>query len=73
MEDTSTSKVVTERVFFIVDRTRLKDEKDELKNAIVVYIPEKDLSKVREKNITLIHEFTTFFFSLILSRGVLSW
>ena len=35
-----------DRVFFIVDRTRLKDERDELKNAIVVYIPERDLSKV---------------------------
>ena len=42
------TKLQFDRVFFIVDRTRLKDEKDELKNAIVVYIPEKDLSKVHQ-------------------------
>ena len=40
-------KLHIDRVFFIVDRTRLKDERDELKNALVVYMPEKDLSKVR--------------------------
>lgn len=43
---TQRSKQGIERIFFIVDRSRLKEESDELKNAIVVYIPENDLKKV---------------------------
>ena len=35
-----------ERVFFIVDRTKLSQETDELKDAIVVYRPEADLKRV---------------------------
>lgn len=40
------SKSAPERVFFIVDRSRLKEETDELKDAVVVYVPEGDLKKV---------------------------
>lgn len=45
--DVGNTKQSAERVFFIVDRTRLKEETDELKNAIVVYVPEVELQKVR--------------------------
>lgn len=41
-----TSKPPPERVFFIVDRSRLKEETDEFKDAVVVYIPDGDLKKV---------------------------
>ena len=37
---------MTERVFFVVDRTKLKEETDEFRNAIVVYMPKSDLKKV---------------------------
>lgn len=40
------SKQGPERVFFIVDQSRLKDERDELKDAVVVYMPDGDLKKV---------------------------
>ena len=36
-----------DRTFFIVDRSRMVKETDELKDAIVVYRPESDLRKVR--------------------------
>lgn len=45
--DVASTKQSAERVFFIVDRTRLKEETDELKNAIVVYVPDVELQKVR--------------------------
>jgi hypothetical protein len=38
-------KPIPERVFFIVDRSKLKKETDEFKDAIVVYVPEGDLKK----------------------------
>lgn len=42
----TTSKPSPERVFFIVDRSRLKEETDEFKDAVVVYVPDGDLKKV---------------------------
>ncbi|XP_019854830.1 PREDICTED: uncharacterized protein LOC109583798 [Amphimedon queenslandica] len=41
----TTSKPSPERVFFIVDRSRLKEETDEFKDAVVVYVPDGDLKK----------------------------
>ena len=40
-------RAMTERVFFVVDRTKLKEETDEFRNAIVVYMPKSDLKKVQ--------------------------
>lgn len=45
--DRHPSAKTPDRIFFIVDRTRLMAETDELKDAIVVYHPESDLRKVR--------------------------
>ena len=45
--DVGNTKQSAERVFFIVDRTRLKEETDELKDAIVMYVPDGELQKVR--------------------------
>ena len=40
------ARIMAERVFFVVDRSKLKEETDELRNAIVVYMPKSDLKKV---------------------------
>lgn len=45
--DYQLSTKVSDRIFFIVDRSRMVKETDELKDAIVVYHPESDLKKVR--------------------------
>ena len=50
MESHFSGSKVPDRVFFIVDRTRLMQETDELKDAIVVYRPENDLKKVSSLN-----------------------
>lgn len=37
-----------ERTLFMVDLSRLKEERDTLENALVLYIPEADIKKVSE-------------------------
>ena len=46
METQANEKPNFDRTFFIVDRSKLKEETDELRNAIAVYMPETDLKRV---------------------------